>query len=101
MHVCSGCVGMHCDSREESYLDSAVDSAEGLCSATDRSAVRIPAASVCLSVVKITAKWGFKSPPTLHTKEVKNGTLRAEKAIVRMISSSSRNVRQAVFSPGR
>ena len=46
--------------------------AEGLCSAaSERSAVRVPAGTVFLSVVKITAKWGFMSSPTLHTKEVK------------------------------
>ena len=47
-----------------------------LCSAmTERSAVRVSAGTACLLVVKITAKWGFISPPTLHSKDVKNGTV--------------------------
>ena len=54
------------------YMDpvSSVGRAQGLCyAATEISAVHIPLGTVCLSVVKITAKWGIISHPMLQTKE--------------------------------
>ena len=63
--ICATKLAIYGDKCIMYYVDpvSLVGRAQGLCSAmTERSAVQFSVGAVCLSVAKITAKWGFSCP---------------------------------------